>query len=1271
MKKMKNKIQKRKNVLGVLLSICLIIPVVLFSLPFFTQSAGASSTEEVMQKTLVNAMRDCYATRAVKSTIDAGDVGSSHYGINLYNLVKDDGNFILPTDIGNSLGKSGISCQDVFVGKGNKMNSIYSFFGKSQPTNLEQMGYTAASGAGSSDYKCVYLRYYLRTGNTGREYNTNSICMPVENGKIVLANAAADIREENNEDMAVDSAGNFLSGALQLYLSDGGYSISAWTVDQSNFQWPFIGPIATLSNGDNFSDLVSETNNAAKYIATSNPDTGNIYSTAFGEETKISAEQRNSDSGVLSSSMELDSNSATRALQWLAGDSASLDDYKFNDSDWYFIYRTYIDRVASEGQISINSDCNPGNHEQLYTITYDGVNWCIVENAANVTGDFGVKKNNSLLKLGSFIDVLEGMDSLDFSKVDPALLGGQPGSSIGNGTGTDSGGNEEEGSSEINCFTDGSSLGWILCPTLEILSNAVNGMYDEIADNWLEIGSGEMSDGGGVYEGWTKFRDLANIVFVIILLVVIFSQVTGLGLTNYGVKKVLPTLVMVAVLVNISFILCQLAVDVTNILGDSLKSTFEGMKLSSGSGFGLSDIVTGIASGILHLAVAGGATALFVTYSGGFGMLLVPFLLVLISSLIGTVVFFLSLAIRKAGIFVMIVLCPVAIVCYALPNTKRFFDKWMKLFMGLMMVYPICGILMGGGKFFSSVLLTSGDTSFFMALTAMLIQVVPFFFIPSLVKGSLNVMGNIGTKLSGLGSRITRGTQGTLSRSRWAQDRQQRLMRDSNLRRDTRLANRGQKLLSALEAKRDANGGVLSKRDQRRYRRAEYETARAASRFRRTVAEDAQASYDAARGLPTEGSIQYMNMMDTLRNSADAKELEEWGAALLNGHMDYTDNSGNTHMIDVNNLGKLDVNGSQISPESPETSLSSAFTYYLDAYDNAEDGSEEQKIAGIKARAIANRLLEAGGDNGQTIVTTALRSRKFDANGDPLSRSQTKSVDAMSEYIARNGKWMGQIKKTDTGSFTFLNDAANKTASFKTRAEYHTMGDKKVTAAAIPGLSDGFFEGFKQEINTTDANGNTIFDTNNEAAQRLLDIDDAAQRALSDERISNEMKPETIEYLEAIHQKAYKVRQKRWLEGRDSSGVDNIKQLHGFNTAGREIEAAGKDTNGFLLDNAGNRLLDAAGGSPLTAEDAYSRQIRRYVKYESGKRPTSGEIKILRKKEMPDHWIYDNNAGKWKMIDISRGINRDLTPEEAERAKNITKYNAEVEQLNTENNLNP
>ena len=58
--------------------------------------------------------------------------------------------------------------------------------------------------------------------------------------------------------------------------------------------------------------------------------------------------------------------------------------------------------------------------------------------------------------------------------------------------------------------------------------------------------------GGSTYQIWQSLLTFANTGMIIILLVIVFSQLTGYGIDNYGIKKMLPKLIVTAILINLS-----------------------------------------------------------------------------------------------------------------------------------------------------------------------------------------------------------------------------------------------------------------------------------------------------------------------------------------------------------------------------------------------------------------------------------------------------------------------------------------------------------------------------------------------------------------------------------------------------------------------------------------------------------------------------------------------------------------------------------------------
>ena len=136
-----------------------------------------------------------------------------------------------------------------------------------------------------------------------------------------------------------------------------------------------------------------------------------------------------------------------------------------------------------------------------------------------------------------------------------------------------------------DCKDSLGAIGWLVCPTTGKIAEAVDWLYDKL-QSILTINPVSAEDGSPIYEIWKYCLGVTNIVFVIFLLVVIYSQLTGYGITNYGIKKVLPKLIVTAVLVNLSFLICSLAVDISNILGNGIRGMFTAVQESAMAGNG-------------------------------------------------------------------------------------------------------------------------------------------------------------------------------------------------------------------------------------------------------------------------------------------------------------------------------------------------------------------------------------------------------------------------------------------------------------------------------------------------------------------------------------------------------------------------------------------------------------------------------------------------------------------------------------------------------------
>ena len=306
---------------------------------------------------------------------------------------------------------------------------------------------------------------------------------------------------------------------------------------------------------------------------------------------------------------------------------------------------------------------------------------------------------------------------------------------------------------ENTCYDQVEGIGWLVCPTTGVFAKAIDSIYG-IIEGILTIQPLTASNDSPIYTVWQYARDITNIIFVILLLVVIWSQLTGIGITNYGIKKVLPRLIITAVLVNLSFIICALAVDASNILGVSIKGFFTNVQESAmananiSGGISWTDLVGGLLTGGAVAGLAIGAT-------GGLGAFLWMLIGAVIAALLAVFTGLVTIALRQAVVFMLVMIAPLAFVAYLLPNTEKWFKKWKDILFSMLIFYPMFSLLFGAAQLAGMALITSANGNTFWTILGMAVQAVPLFLSVSLMKMSGTVLGTVSNKLSGLAAKPT------------------------------------------------------------------------------------------------------------------------------------------------------------------------------------------------------------------------------------------------------------------------------------------------------------------------------------------------------------------------------------------------------------------------------------------------------------------------------------------------------------------------------------
>ena len=311
------------------------------------------------------------------------------------------------------------------------------------------------------------------------------------------------------------------------------------------------------------------------------------------------------------------------------------------------------------------------------------------------------------------------------------------------------------------CYDQVGGLGWLVCPGTGFLANVIDGAY-ELLENLLRVDPLPTNNDAPMHVVWDYMRGITNIIFVILFLIVIYSQLTGIGINNYGVKRILPRLIIAAILINLSYILCTLAVDVSNILGRGLRSVFQSIQAQAVANGSINEIAAttstaGIVATLLGIGTIGTVAAL--TFTGGVTGLIWLLIPIVFSGAIAIISAVVTMAARQALIFLLVMISPLAFVAYLLPNTEKWFTKWYQMFARMIFFYPIFSVLYGASQLAGFVTITSA-TDWLGVVLGLAIQVLPLFMSIPLMRMSGTVLGGVGALIG----RMTAPAQGAVNR---------------------------------------------------------------------------------------------------------------------------------------------------------------------------------------------------------------------------------------------------------------------------------------------------------------------------------------------------------------------------------------------------------------------------------------------------------------------------------------------------------------------------
>lgn len=225
-------------------------------------------------------------------------------------------------------------------------------------------------------------------------------------------------------------------------------------------------------------------------------------------------------------------------------------------------------------------------------------------------------------------------------------------------------------------------LDWLACPIIEGVQQTMDTISTIITD-WLvtdidgtfDFQKSSNADAAAYHDAWNSFRTLAISFIILAGLVMVISEAFGFeAVSAYTIRKVLPRLVIFAILIEISWpgmqFIAQFSNDIAAWIGDMIIYPFHSLNPAG-------ETVGGMLAS--WGAVLGGAVIL-----GPAGIL--SFLATLAITML---VLFLTLLLRYAALIATIVIMPVALAGMILPGTRRYARIVIDEYIAVQILIPV------------------------------------------------------------------------------------------------------------------------------------------------------------------------------------------------------------------------------------------------------------------------------------------------------------------------------------------------------------------------------------------------------------------------------------------------------------------------------------------------------------------------------------------------------------------------------------------------------
>lgn len=239
-------------------------------------------------------------------------------------------------------------------------------------------------------------------------------------------------------------------------------------------------------------------------------------------------------------------------------------------------------------------------------------------------------------------------------------------------------------------------------------------------------------------------------------------------LDAYSLRKIAPRILIGVIGINLSIYLCVAAIDVTNVIGSGIGDLLREPFIEANSYNKVPGIEANAENTIVGVVGSGAIVAIVyaIFATGGAALVAILGLLLplLIAVLLVAIAVLITIVIRYGLLIVLTVLSPVAIACFILPGTEKYFRQWWDLFIKTLLVYPIIAVIFAISDIMAAIFLTDaqkqGDGIALVFLFVAILAVVgPLFMIPFAFQFAGGILGQA-MKLSHARARSLSGAAG-------------------------------------------------------------------------------------------------------------------------------------------------------------------------------------------------------------------------------------------------------------------------------------------------------------------------------------------------------------------------------------------------------------------------------------------------------------------------------------------------------------------------------